>query len=166
MEKLTHWKKLIDNDYINEGDLFDDYGKPMKIVATITEITKEKVTNPRGMSEDKPVIHFKECKPMVLSAKENFENLEKVTGSKFHQQWVGKQVKIWYNPDVKFGGKKVGGVRIWPRKPEKPKLTKSDTRVQKIRERLEQGRATIEDIQKYFDVETDLLTELKNITNA
>ena len=162
----THWRKFINDTYVNESNFFDDNGNEITIVAEIVKIEKTKVTNPSGKSEEMPVLYFKECKPLILSAKKNFKLIVSALKSSFVQDWIGQKIELWYNPEVMWGREKVGGVRVKPRKPGKPKLTKSDNRVQKIKERLEQGRATIEDIQKHFDVETDLLTELKNIKNA
>ncbi len=163
----THWRKFINDTYLNESDFFHpETGEIITIVGTISEIKTQKVTNPSGKSDELPILHFNECKPLVLSAKINFKNIESALKSSFIEDWNGKKIELFYDPSVKFGSQRVGGVRVKPRKPEKPKLIKSDIRVQKVKERLEQGRATIEDIQKYFDVESDLLTELKNIKNA
>jgi len=162
----THWRKFINDTYVNESNFFDDNGNEITIVAEIVKIEKTKVTNPTVKTEEMPVLYFKECKPLILSAKKNFKLIVSALKSSFVQDWIGEKIELWYNPEVMWGREKVGGVRVKPRKPEKPKLIKSDIRVQKVKERLEQGRATIEDIQKYFDVESDLLTELKNIKNA
>jgi len=67
----------------------------------------------RGTSKDQPISieydnmqgrPFKPCKSMrrVLIAAYGEDG----------RQWVGKSIKLYADPDVKFGGVKVGGIRI------------------------------------------------------
>ena len=164
----THWRKFINDTYLNESDFsHPETGEMITVIAKIVKIETEKVTNPSGKSDELPILYFeKPVKPLVLSAKVNFKNIESALKTAFVEDWIGQRIELFYDPNVKFGNQKVGGVRIRPRKPEKPKLTKTDKRVPKIKEKLSEGKTKIEDIQKFFEIESDLLTELKNVKNA
>lgn len=165
MEKLTHWKKLINHNFINEGDL--DGGN---IIATIKSVALESVTSPTGKTDDMHILRFAEShiKPMILSAKQNFKNIESATGTPHVEKWTGKQIEIYYDPKVKFGSQVVGGVRIKPIAPvvELPELTKSHPAFAKAVEKLKSGETTIAVIKKHFRIAADLESELKNINNA
>ena len=59
----THWKKLIDHNFINEGDL--DNGN---IIATIKSVALEEVKNPKGKKDDLHILRFQEpnIKPLKI----------------------------------------------------------------------------------------------------
>jgi hypothetical protein len=162
MENKTHWKKLINHNFINEGDL--DGGN---IIATIKSVALEPVTSPTGKTDDMHILRFAESdiKPMILSAKQNFKNIESATGSPYVENWTGKQITIYYDPKVKFGSAVVGGVRIKPVAPvvKLPELTKSHPAFAKAVEKLKSGDATIDTIKKHFSITAELESELKNI---
>lgn len=157
----THWKKLVNNDYINEGDL--DNGN---IVATIKSIGLKKVTNPAGKSEDMNVIEFAgDVKPMILSAKQNFKNLALALKSNYIEDWVGKQIEIYYDPSIKFGRDTVGGVRIKPIAPKvtKPILDQNNPKWLVAISQLKKGETSIDVIQKHYGLSSSDLLILKSI---
>ena len=42
--------------------------------------------------------------------------LEKLAGSSFMDEWVGMAVQLYFDPTVKFGKERVGGIRIRQKK--------------------------------------------------
>jgi len=62
--------------------------------------------------ENKPVMTFRggHIKPMTLNAG-NWDTLEQAYGHN-SDEWIGKPVEIFIDPDVKYAGKKVGGLRV------------------------------------------------------
>lgn len=155
---MTHWKKVINHNYINEGDL--DSGT---IIATIKEIKLQEIISAGGKKEEKHVLFFVEpnVKPMILSAKENFKSLEKVAGSPYIENWRGVKIEIWYNSNVKFGRETVGGVRIKPTAPVIQKPAIPENMWIAAQEKMKAGTTSIEAIEKNYS----LTPEQKQILN-
>ncbi len=66
------------------------------------------------------MIHFKEFEKGMVLNKTNLKRIAFVTGSDETDDWGGKQVVLYTDPDVEFGGDIVGGLRI--RKPKSQKI--------------------------------------------
>lgn len=81
---------------------------PHRIVATIQSITEETVKTDHG-NEGKNVINLSGMKPMILN-KGNATVLYEAYGEPIG--WPGKQVEVYADPNVMFGGKRVGGLRL------------------------------------------------------
>lgn len=78
--------------------------------------TIERVVNETlGQGDDqeiKPVMYFSggPDKPMVVNAT-NWITVEALYGDE-SDNWTGKQIEIWVDPSVSFGGKRIGGLRL------------------------------------------------------
>jgi hypothetical protein len=159
----THWRKFINDTYLNESDFFHpETGEIITIVGTISEIKTQKVTNPSGKSDELPILHFNECKPLVLSAKINFKNIESALKSSFIEDWNGKKIELFYDPSVKFGSQRVGGVRVKPVAPKTNKqvLTEDHEHFKSIREAIASGTRNIEQIKRKFELTDSIITKL------
>ena len=88
----------------------EDVGDGM--IVTIANMTNENVAMDNQPPEMKWVMHFQEAlNPLVM----NWTNLQlcaQVTGSDDTDDWTGKQIVLFNDPNVSFGGKITGGVRI------------------------------------------------------
>jgi hypothetical protein len=85
---------------------------------TIHTVTQETVGTGDD-TEEKWILHFQEdVRPMVLNST-NMRLIEMVTGSDDSDEWSGHKVVLYSDPNISFGGKLVGGIRI--RAPQKPK---------------------------------------------
>jgi len=159
----THWKKIINHDYINEGDLSEK-----NLIATIKSVALREVKNAKGKTEDMHVLDFveKNIKPMILSAKQNFKNIESATGTPYIEDWVGKKIEIYYDPNVMFGREKVGGVRISPIAPKKPQLTKEMPAYAKAVQMMKENKMTLEVVKGHYEVSAELETEINNELNT
>ena len=65
--------------------------------------------------EDKPeekkwVVYFNETDSGVVLNSSRLEQLVNVFGTNESEQWYGKKVMVYCDPNIKFGGKKIGGV--------------------------------------------------------
>jgi hypothetical protein len=159
----THWRKFINDTYLNESDFYHpETGEVVTIIGTVSKIENEKVTNPSGKSDELPILHFKEIKPLVLSAKINFKNIESALKTGFVEDWIGKRIEIYYDPNVKFGRDKVGGVRVKPVAPKsnKPVLTEDHEHFESIRQAIQSGARTIEQIKRKFELTDLIITKL------
>lgn len=112
----THWKKILDSNYLGGQDLDDGKGGHKTVHLTISKATNDTITGENGRKDNAPVVHFSNFpKPMILN-KTNSKVIEKLTGSPYIEDWVGLTIEVYYDPDVRFGKDKVGGVRIRPKK--------------------------------------------------
>lgn len=88
----------------------DDAGED-GVVLTIKGFRMETLKGDDG-EEDKMVMHFMEdVKPMVLN-RTNAQLIGVVTGCKTAGEARGKQLVVFNDPTVGFGGKITGGLRI------------------------------------------------------
>jgi hypothetical protein len=79
----------------------------------------EEVQNEDG-KEDKPILYFTnaEFKPLILN-KTNATTLEEAFGSD-SKNWEGNLIELYVDPNVSFGKKRLGGIRI--RIPDTPEV--------------------------------------------
>jgi hypothetical protein len=105
---------IYPSKYLKDSDL------TTPLLLTIKRVTIEDVG--RGSDRDtKPVIHFEETAKMLTVNKTNAKRVEKITGSDDTDNWPGKKIVVYWDPDIEFGGEIVGGVRIRaPRNPNEP----------------------------------------------
>jgi hypothetical protein len=80
-------------------------------VVTISEVKIESLRSNRG-DEDKYVLYFKErdFKPMVLNVL-NRRRIIAVYGDE-SDDWTGRAIEIYVDPNVEMGGEIVGGIRV------------------------------------------------------
>ena len=94
-EKLTHWQKTRDTNYLGSWDIMDG-DHYSDIVLTIASVGTEKVLDPStNRQEEKTVMHFSEktYKPMILNTT-NKKAIQSATGTPFIERWVGHKIKI------------------------------------------------------------------------
>lgn len=80
-------------------------------VVTIKNVTKEAIKSSDGTSKDKFIVHFNECKPLVLN-KTNMTTLITLMGGNDSDLWTGKRITLYVKDDVEFGGKMVSAIRV------------------------------------------------------
>jgi len=111
--------EMKESKYLKKEDV--GQGKLM----TISEIRQQNVAGDNQPEEMKYVIFFKEtAKGMVLNWT-NIQLIAKICNSEDTDDWAGKQVVLYEDPNVSFGGKLVGGIRI--RAPKQGQATAGGT---------------------------------------
>lgn len=96
--------------YLSKSDVGED-----GILLTIKGFRMETLEGDNG-DEEKMVMHFVEdVKPMVIN-RTNSQLIGVATGCRTAGEAKGKQVVVWFDPSIGFGGKITGGLRI--RKPQ------------------------------------------------
>lgn len=85
---------------------------PAPVTATISRVTREEVNADNGGKEMKVVLAFAEpnLKPMILNVG-NAVALTELYGDD-SDHWLGKRVEVYTDPNVMFGGKRIGGLRL------------------------------------------------------
>lgn len=109
---MTHWRTFLDSEVIRYVDLQDQ-----EYTLQIKAVKKGKITGRSGKSSGKAMIYFEgRDKPLgagtaILSVIGNLYGNDT-------RKWPGKWVTIYPDPNVMFGGDKVGGVRVRPGEPK------------------------------------------------
>lgn len=97
---------MIESKYLKQSDVEED------TVVTVEKVGKANVAPKGEEPEHKWLIRFTEFpKPMVLNST-NIKRLAKACDSEDTDDWTGKQVILYVDPDVEFAGNVVGGLRI------------------------------------------------------
>lgn len=92
--------------YLAKGDVGED-----GLILTIRGFKMETVKSDEG-EEDKVVCYFAEdVKPMIIN-RTNSQLIGVATGTSRAGDAVGKQIVVYNDPTVGFGGKITGGLRI------------------------------------------------------
>ena len=106
----THWKQMVNLDYIGAYALTD--GKDLTL--TIDRVVKEMVTGNNGKKEQCMVMYFKErdYKPMILN-RTNAKSITALCSSPYIEDWAGHRVTL-YATTTRLGGDTVECLRIRP----------------------------------------------------
>jgi len=108
-----------ESKYLAKSDVGED-----GLILTIKGFTRETLKSDDG-DEEKTVLYFVEAvKPMVVN-RTNSQLIAVATGAKTAGEAKGKQIVVYNDPTVGFGGKITGGIRIKkiagaPRAPKAP----------------------------------------------
>jgi hypothetical protein len=91
------------------------------LLVTIKDIHQENVAKQGAPEELRWCMSFDECeKPMVLNST-NGQICAQIFKSEESDDWIGQKIVIYDEPNVSFGGKLVGGIRVRaPRNQPKP----------------------------------------------
>ena len=149
---MTHWKKLINPNYIGAYTLDD--GKDL--VVTIESIKREMVAGPDGKKEECTVAYLKGQKPLILNST-NSKQIEKITGTPHIEEWSGKSISL-YVAKVKAFGEVVDALRIRPTAPvvTLPELTADNPNWSKAITALKSGNTTIDKIKQKYSVSAEV----------
>lgn len=101
-----------DNKYLGSEEL----PKNKDQILTIKQIVQESILNPKNnKTSTKTTMYFAEpeWKPMVCN-KTNLTAVHKATGAETVGEAIGHKIALYCDPNVKFGGKTTGGIRISP----------------------------------------------------
>ena len=93
------------SSYLNQDDL------PQPHTATIKMVGKEMVNTDDNGQREKPVIYFNNgSKPLILNMV-NWDTIEAAYGPD-SDTWVGKPIELYVDPNVMYGARRLGGIRI------------------------------------------------------
>ena len=113
----THWKKLINPDYLGAYSL--DPGHDM--VLTIKQVRKEMITGTDGKKEECIVCYWQEeQKPMILNVT-NCKMIAKLLKTPYIERWAGHRIQIGAEVVSAFG-EKVEALRVRKQLPEEPTI--------------------------------------------
>jgi hypothetical protein len=98
-----------DAQYLKKEDLSDP------VDTELLWVKEEKVTAPGKGTKTRLVAYFDGLSKGLVLNTANCEILAQITGTDDPNEWKDVAVQLYVDPDVKYGGKKTGGIRI--RKP-------------------------------------------------
>ena len=88
----------------------DDVGNG--VLVTIAGVEQVNVAKEGAPEELKWCMHFNELdKPLVLNST-NGQIIEQITGKDDSDDWAGAKIVLYNDPNVSFGGKLTGGIRV------------------------------------------------------
>jgi hypothetical protein len=98
--------QMVPRNYLAKEDF------PAPRLLTIASYQKEKVPRPNETPETRWVLYFAgEDRGLVLNAT-NVRAVVEALGTDETDQWIGRQIVAFHDPNVEFGGRRVGGVRL------------------------------------------------------
>jgi len=101
--------------FFNKFFKADDFKESGSRTMTIKKIAIEEVGGGEGRpKEQKPVLYFEEDDRGVTLNKTRNDSCVEIFGSKDSDKWIGGKVQLVFDPNVKFGSKKIGGIAIAP----------------------------------------------------
>src|SRR5262249_44486974 len=103
---------LKDSKYLKKEDVTPP------VTATISKVSGPVNIGGEGAKKMRYMLHFEELdKPMVLNST-NGQLIAQITGSDETDDWIGKRVTLYNDPNVSYGGKLLGGIRVRAPKPK------------------------------------------------
>ena len=98
--------EMIESKYLKQSDIGNE-----EVPVTVMGVKKVNVARDDEDPEYRWTVAFKDfAKPMVLNVT-NLKRLAKALGDDT-DDWNGRQVCLYVDPDIEFGGNVVGGLRI------------------------------------------------------
>jgi hypothetical protein len=103
---MPRTSEMVQSKYLKTADV------PDPVIVTITKVGKVNMAKEDAAPEYKWAMRFQEFdRPMVLNST-NIKICEKVLGSDNTDDWVGKEIILFTDDNVTFGGELVGGLRF------------------------------------------------------
>lgn len=115
---MRNYDKYRSTKFIQKNDV------ERGILVTIDKVTEENVAPEYQAEEIKYVIHFKEDYKSWAPGIETLETIKHIAGTGNVDDWPGTRLVLFVDPDIKFGRKKVGGIRC--RAPKGQQETQQD----------------------------------------
>lgn len=142
-ESKTHWKRLMNPDYI--GAYWLPPGEDVTV--TIDHVVREMITGTGGKKEECTVAHLKGVKPFILNAT-NCKTIAKLYGT-YIEDWAGKPITL-YATTTKMGGETVECLRIRPKVAVRMPPPITEARLSKALDSIKAGEFTIEKLRANF----------------
>lgn len=155
----THWKVQDNPDYLGAYSLLGT--ETEELTTTIESVVIEKLKTDRG-EEPCRVAHLKGAKPIILNTT-NSKMIEKIYGTPYVEDWVGKKITIEVKR-IKAFGEMVDCLRIKNKKHEKVLITliKDSVEWKAVVAGIENGYSLAQIMSKY-DINPKLQIELKKL---
>lgn len=159
MANKTHWKRLVNPDYIGAYSL--DEGCDLTV--TIDYVVRETIVGSGGKKEECTVAHLVKQKPLILNVT-NSKTIAKLYGN-FIEDWSGKKITL-FATTTRMGGDTVECLRIRPVVGEKVKPAINDKRFTDALAKIQAGEYTVEKLCANFALTPDQVEKLPSAQEA
>lgn len=103
---MPHISTMMPSSFLKKEDF------PQQTLLTIRRFTHENVA-PNGQPEERKwIMHFDEFERGLVMNPTNLQLAAVALGSENTDDWIGKQIVAYNDPNVSFGGKLTGGIRL------------------------------------------------------
>lgn len=149
-DKKTHWKKLVNPDYIGAYSLTP--GEDLTV--TIRSVGRQMVAQAGGKKEECTVAQLVGQKPFILNAT-NSKSIAKLYGP-YIEDWAGKSITL-YASTTKFGSEMVECLRVRSTAPnvELPKQRLNDNSLKNAMKAIIEGRLTKDALLDGYELTED-----------
>jgi hypothetical protein len=106
-QKVTHWKKLTNPNYIGSHDF--QPGQELKV--TIDKVVQEKVKGMDGKDKDCIVAYIVGAKKPLILNKTNCKIISRLHDTPYIEEWQGKVITL-YVAKVSAFGDNVDAIRV------------------------------------------------------
>ncbi len=103
---MPNINSMMPSKYLKKEDF------PRPTLVTIRSFTHENVAQQGQPEEKKWIMHFAEFDSGMVMNSTNLQLCAQALGSEETEEWMGQQVVVFNDPNVSFGGKRTGGLRI------------------------------------------------------
>lgn len=151
----THWKRLMNPDYIGAYSLAE--GEDLTV--TIDYVVREQITGTGGKKEECTVAHLAKNKPFILNAT-NSKSIAKLYGV-YIEDWAGQKITL-YATTTRMGGETVECLRVRPQVAERRKQQITDDRLNAALKQIAAGQYTTEKLRGNFELtkeQNDMVNE-------
>lgn len=107
---MPNINQMMPSKYLKKEDV------PQPALVTIRSFSQDNVAQQGQPEEKKWIMHFNEFENGLVMNSTNLQLCAMALASEETDDWIGKQVVLFADPNVSFGGKLVGGLRIRARR--------------------------------------------------
>ncbi len=143
MTEKTHWKRLINPDYIGAYALND--GEDLTVKIDFVQV--EEITGSGGKKEHCTVAHLVNEKPMILNVT-NSKTIAKLYGP-YIEDWQGKRITLFAST-TRLAGETVECLRIRPKVAERKAQPITDARLETAIKSIIEGTFTTDKLRQAF----------------
>ena len=143
MTEKTHWKRLINPDYIGAYALPEGGDLTVKI----DFVQVEEITGTGGKKEVCTVAHLVDQKPMILNVT-NSKSIAKLYGP-YIEDWVGQRITLFAST-TRLAGETVECLRIRPKVAERVAKPITDVRLENAIKSIKSGEYTTDQLRGAF----------------
>jgi hypothetical protein len=158
-QSKTHWKRLINPDYIGAYALNPDED----LTVTIDYVKREQIVGADGKKEECTVAHLKGQKPLILNVT-NSKSIARLYGP-FIEEWAGKQITLYASTTKAFGDI-VECLRIRPTVAKRAKEKITPDRLKKAIASIVSGQYTTDKLRAQFDLTESQEREVNEAVKA
>lgn len=143
MTEKTHWKRLINPDYIGAYSLNE--GEDLTVKIDFVQV--EEITGSGGKKEHCTVAHLVGEKPMILNVT-NSKTIAKLYGP-YIEDWQGKRITLFAST-TRLAGETVECLRIRPKVAERKAQPITDARLETAIKSIIEGTFTTDKLRQAF----------------